>query len=188
MGSPTGCSVNICLFQHDFSKGCRGSSAPASEALPPPFLTSFFVPFVSCVLLFLNQVFLETPPALLCPVAGQFWSQTGRSLTSSASEGCCLLQNPTMAVWDGVNFLHSSLCGILLTKLSLSQPTSFQHLFFDSFPHSSGGVGISEWLVAGLAAGQEQPTTKPGFCPTGSLRKTAAPSFCWVGNLCFMYR
>lgn len=150
MGSPTVCSVNICLFQHDFSKGCRGSSAPASEALPPPFLTSFFVRFVSCVLLFLNQVFLETPPALLCPVAGQFWSHTGQSLTSSAPEGCCLLQNPTMAGWDGVNFLHSSLCGILLTKLSVStyEFSAFVLWFFPPFLWRCGNKWVTGFRLS----------------------------------------
>lgn len=68
---PTACRVNICLFQQDFSNGCRETSAPASEALPPHLLISFFfflfATFVCCVLPFLNQVFLETPPALLYP-------------------------------------------------------------------------------------------------------------------------
>lgn len=147
MASPTGCRVNIYPFQHDFSKSYRGSSAPASEALPPPLLTSLFLPFVYCALPFLNEIFLDTPPAY--PVVGQFWSHTGQSLTSCAPEGCSLLQNCTLAGWDGVNFLHISLCNVLLRKLSLSQPLIFPHLFLDSSPNPlEVWKKVREWLPA----------------------------------------
>lgn len=103
----------------------------------------FLLPLSTVFCLSLTKYSLRHPQ--LCCI--QFWNHTGQSLTYSAPEGCSLLQNCALSGWDGVNFLQSSLCAVPLTKLSLSQPRSFHHLFFDSFPHPMGASGcrLSCW-------------------------------------------
>lgn len=202
MESSTGCSVNICssmIFPKAGGKLCSSTWSTSSLSFFSHLSAhrvvshTFFVPPVYCFLPFLSYVFLGMPPAWLMG--------STVSCGTSIVELAVLHRAAPDLFWHlGVAVFYKSVPCLVGMELIFSIAAWMElylwnclHLYdisaFDSFPYPTGGVrGL--WVTDRGFSCRPGLThhKKSGFFQTGGPRKTAAHSFCWVRNLCFMYR